>query len=403
MGIFDRIRGALRIARELIEQANAPTDPRPNSPPDVWRDRGSSPLIPAIELAPLKPHHRRRLIEGDAEPSGAEPRHELARLLADEAQLARNGLPVWGNRAAVAQALGHTEAQMSQLVIRSRVSTVSHYVRYEIPKRTSGMRTIYAPKKRLRELQRAINRELASKLPVSEHAHAFIKGHSVRTNAQAHVGRKIILQMDLANFFHSITAKRVRGLLISLGYSFDVADWLSELVTERERTVEGRATGPVFVASGPRICVQGAPTSPAIANAILHRMDRRLAALARWFGFAYTRYADDMTFSGDDPKRAYGLASIARQVIEREGFKINRDKTRVLRRRRRQIVTGVVVNDKPTLPRVEKRRLRAAVHHENAGKLSEEQSRKLSGKLGYLNMIDDQAAKKLLARRNRKS
>jgi retron-type reverse transcriptase len=155
----------------------------------------------------------------------------------------------------------------------------------------------------------------------------------------------------------------------------------------------------VHVPVGPRVCVQGAPTSPGICNAILLRLDRRLAGLARKHGYAYTRYADDLTFSGDDPDKVKLLITIASRIVRDEGFEINRSKTRVLRKGQRQLVTGVVVNQTAGLSRQERRRLRAAIHQMRCSPepCDTTEQRRLAGKLAYLHMLNAEQAAPLVS------
>src|SRR5262249_43241293 len=150
---------------------------------------------------------------------------------------------------------------------------------------------------------------------------------------------------------------------------------------------------------GLRHAVQGAPTSPGISNSLLLRLDRRLAGLARAFGFTYSRYADDLTFSGDDPAVVHGLRHQVSRIVADEGFEVNRHKTRVARSGRRQRVTGVVVNEVLGLSRKERRLLRAEIHHlaqqAKAGQIDEAQWRRVQGRLAYLAMLNPQQAEAL--------
>jgi retron-type reverse transcriptase len=178
-----------------------------------------------------------------------------------------------------------------------------------------------------------------------------------------------------------------------------VAQILAVLMTEPPRQpVE--AEGKLYhVPVGPRVCVQGAPTSPGLCNAILRRLDHRLAGLARRHGFEYTRYADDLTFSGDDPARTKLLITIAGRIARDEGLPLNRAKTRVLRAGQRQTVTGVTVNHIAGLSRQERRRLRAALHQQRrAGSPDVAKDRQLTGKLAYLRMLNPTQADALVAR-----
>jgi retron-type reverse transcriptase len=129
------------------------------------------------------------------------------------------------------------------------------------------------------------------------------------------------------------------------------------------------------------------------------KMDRRLAGLARRYGFAYTRYADDLTFSGDDIAAAHALRLLAQRVVVDEGFELNHDKTRIKRSGTRQTVTGVVVNDVLGLSRQERRRLRAAIHRyataHAAGNADAAQLARLDGKVAYLSMLNTGQARRL--------
>ena len=243
-------------------------------------------------------------------------RRDLRDLLADEDQLARYGLPVWRSEQEVARALGISEGELRGFATHRERERVAHYVVFAIPKRSGGERLIMAPKRRLKAIQRRLSVLLVDKLPVSEDAHGFRKGRSIRTNALPHVGQKLVLKLDLAEFFPSVSFSRVRGLLVALGYGYPVATCLAVLMTEAERQpVE--IDGQIFhVPVGPRYCVQGAPTSPGLCNAIVLRLDRRLAGLAKRFGGRYTRYADDLSFSGNlDRSTANRLRVQVQRVI----------------------------------------------------------------------------------------
>jgi hypothetical protein len=155
----------------------------------------------------------------------------------------------------------------------------------------------------------------------------------------------------------------VRGVFIAHGYSYAVASTLALLCTEYDREPFDREGERFHVSVGPRHLVQGAPTSPALANLVAWRLDRRLTGLAAKYGFSYTRYADDLTFSGGEPAVAGRLITNIRRIVADERFTLNDAKTRVARRSRRQIVTGLVVNDQVATPRQLRRRLRAMLHN----------------------------------------
>ena len=129
----------------------------------------------------------------------------LRDLVADEAQLARHGLPLWRTEDDVAEALGISLKQLRFFAIHRETALHSHYVSFTIPKRSGNPRVILAPKRRLKQLQRRVLDLLVRKLPVSEHAHGFQRGRSIATSAAPHVGRAVILSLDLKDFFPSVT------------------------------------------------------------------------------------------------------------------------------------------------------------------------------------------------------
>lgn len=322
----------------------------------------------------------------------------LRDLATDKEQLARYGLPVWRTETELAAALGLTVSQLRSFSIHRQRERTEHYLRFAVPKRSGGERVILAPKKRLKAVQRRLHELLVGKLPVSEHAHGFRPGRNVRTAAAPHVGRRIVLRLDLEDFFPTITFARVRGLLAALGYSYPVATTLAVLMTEAERQPVEIDGTLFYVPVTPRSCPQGAPTSPGLGNAVLLRLDRRLAGLARRHGFAYTRYADDLTFSGDAGRPAVAaLRAAAERIIAAEGFRVNRAKTRVMSRGRRQEVCGVTVNRDLGLSRRERRMLRAELHQlarqRAAGRPDPAAEERARGRLAYLAMLNPEQAR----------
>lgn len=372
------LRRALRDPRLL---------PKPKSRPAAWSRRKKPKILERSEADRL---YSATLRTRD---------RNIRDLLADPDQLARYQLPVWETEQQLAEALGLSVGMLRHFSIHRQRETTPHYVTFAIPKRSGGQRLIHAPKRRLKAVQRRLHELLVSRLPTSVAAHGFLPQRSVATNAAPHVGKAVVIKLDLQDCFPTVHFGRVRGLFISLGFGYQVAATLAALMTEAPRQpVE--VGGQVFhVPVGPRVCVQGAPTSPGVCNAILLRLDHRLAGLARHHGFAYTRYADDLTFSGDDLGKIKLLLAVTARIVREEGFVLNRDKTRVLRRSRRQTVTGVVVNQAAGLSRRERRRLRAAVHQfaRSPESLDAKSVQRLGGKLAYLRMLNGAQAAPLLA------
>lgn len=289
----------------------------------------------------------------------------------DEEKLKKFGLPSLSKPDQVAAALSIPLLRLRWLAFHSEASTVSHYVRFTIPKKSGGVREIWAPQPKLAAAQAWILENILSKVPVGPTAHGFVPGRSTVTNATPHVKRAIVVNADLKDFFPTITFPRVRGIFESLGYSPAVATVLALLCTEPPRREVEYSGKKYFVATGPRALPQGACTSPAVSNLAAWGLDRRLGGVAAKLGWTYTRYADDLTFSGDtlvpkgekNPKSVGWLLARMRHVCEAEGFEVNEKKVRVLRRNAAQTVTGIVVNEKPSTSRAERRKLRAILHH----------------------------------------
>ena len=354
----------------------------PKPPPDPSQRRWPPPPKPKY----LTESEADRLFSASLRTSN----RDVMDLATDEAQLQRYGLPLWKTEAGVAAALSLSLGQLRHLSQHRHRETAPHYVAFAIPKRSGGERMIFAPKRRLKAVLRALDRLLVSKLPRSDHAHGFVRGRSIATNAAPHVGKAVVLHFDIKDCFPTIHFGRVRGLLIALGYSYPVAATLAVLMTEAPRQPVAAEGKLYHVPTGPRVCVQGAPTSPGLCNAILLRLDRRLAGLAAKHGFAYTRYADDLTFSGNDTAKIAKLMKLVPEIVAAEGFALNADKTRILRAGRRQAITGVVVNRTMGLSRQERRKLRAALHRQKmaAGAADIGEQLHLRGKLAYLFMLN---------------
>jgi len=274
------------------------------------------------------------------------------------------GLPALSTPAELAEALGLTIPKLRWLAFHNEATTRIHYVQFSVPKKSGGTRTLSAPHRNLGEAQRWILREIVGKFPVESPAHGFVTGRSILTNAQPHCRRAVVVNMDLEGFFPSIGFGRVRSVFQQVGYSPAVATILTLLCTECPRREVIYDGVKYHVATGPLGLPQGACTSPALSNQIARRLDRRLSGLAAKLDLAYTRYADDLTFSGgeDFEGRVGYLMARVRHIAREEGFTVNEGKSRVLRQGTAQTVTGLVVNDRPGVRRAEVRRLRAILH-----------------------------------------
>lgn len=235
------------------------------------------------------------------------------------------------------------------------------YRPFEIPKRTGGTRQINAPVGQVRKMQEAFAPHLARAYRAHPAAHGFIRERSILTNASLHAGQRLVLNVDLKEFFPSINFGRVRGLFMAPPFSLGpaAATVLAQLCTWRNGLP------------------QGAPTSPHLSNLISMRLDRKLARLARQNGARYSRYADDITFSTNQTRFSPNLVQYAQgnedalqvqagEALERavgaNGFAINESKVRLQTPSMRQAVTGLTINQKPNVQRHRIRRIRAMLH-----------------------------------------
>lgn len=319
--------------------------------------------------------------------------------------LRERGLPVLSTPADVAAALGLTVPRLRWLCFHNEAADRMHYVQFHVPKRSGGSRLLASPLPALSEAQAWVLREVLDKLPAEPPAHGFVKGRSTVTNAGPHTDRDLVVNLDLRDFFPSITWRRVRGVFEAIGYSPAVATVLALLCTEPpRRRVEYEGRG-YWVAIGERSLPQGAATSPALSNQVARKLDKRLAGMSAKTGWTYTRYADDLTFSAASGRRGEVAMLLARvrHIVVEEGFALNPQKGRVQRAGGRQSVTGIVVNHGLSLPREDVRKLRAILHNAKKTGLSA-QNREgipnfeahLRGKLAYLHMVDPERAVPLM-------
>jgi RNA-directed DNA polymerase len=281
----------------------------------------------------------------------------------NEERLQSYQLPLCNTAAEIAAAMEISVGQLRFLAFDRKTSHISHYIRFKIPKKTGGERLISAPMPRLKKAQHWILVNILEKLELHGAAHGFRSSHSIVTNARPHVGSEVIINFDLKDFFPSISYKRVKGLFQSFGYSEAASTIFGLLCTEpeiEELELDGKT---YFVAVTERHLPQGSPASPAITNLLCRRLDKRLDRMAGELGFVYTRYADDLTFSasGDSLQNICNILRRTESIVLHEGFTINEQKTRILRKNRQQEVTGIVVNEHLSISKKELKRFRATL------------------------------------------
>lgn len=275
-------------------------------------------------------------------------------------------LPLIPTLSDLATWLGTSSAELGWFADRWRLSAqkptapLHHYSYKTIEKRDGRCRLIEIPKSRLRSLQRKILHDLLEQVPPHDAAHGFRKARNILTYAAPHTNRPVVIRMDLANFFTSVPAARVHALLTNLGYPQNIARTLTALCTNRipseyllTQNLRRRLNWQERQQYRTRHLPQGAPTSPTLANLCAYRLDVRLAAFAHSVGATYTRYADDLAFSGGEKlTRAAERFSIqVASIALEEGFTVQPRKTRVMHRGTRQHLAGVVVNQHPNMAR----------------------------------------------------
>ena len=246
-----------------------------------------------------------------------------------------------------------------------------HYQEFWMRKRSGGYRMISAPDKDLQAIQSTIySRILSSVTIVHPAAVGFRCGRSVVDNAAPHLGKRYVLKMDIHDFFGSIRSPRVRQTFKKIGYPENVSKVLGALCCLH------------------RHLPQGAPTSPALSNIVGYEMDRKLAALAAEYGVTYTRYADDLTFSGDVFPKEQIIPQVKR-IIRDEKFEPNHKKTHFMNQSSRKIITGVSVASgvKLTIPKSKKREIRKNVYFILTKGLAEHQRRIGSHDPAYLKRL----------------
>jgi RNA-directed DNA polymerase len=263
--------------------------------------------------------------------------------------------------------------RLATKVGQEKLEGASGHYRYRILAKEGGtIRLIEAPKRRLKELQRRILAEILENIPVHPAVHGFRKGRSIKTFAAPHVGQRVVVRMDLHDFFPSVSGARVRAMFRMAGYPEPVANLLTGLCIHGAPRSLWKAPGasldPTKMSEARTLYAlphlpQGAPSSPALANVCAYRVDCRLRGLAESAGAVYTRYADDLAFSGgrDFARVAERFTIRAAAILLEEGFKVHHRKTRIMRQGVRQYLAGLVTNERINVVREDFDRLKATL------------------------------------------
>lgn len=219
-----------------------------------------------------------------------------------------------------------------------------HYRNIFIPKHDGSKRKLSIPDLILKRVQRSIADNILANYPISRYAMAYTKGSSVQKNASLHVGKQKILKLDIDGFFDHISYSSVKDCVFyKENYSEPIRILLTMLCYYKESLP------------------QGAPTSPAITNIIMYDFDEKIGKYCEENNISYTRYCDDMTFSGDFDEKA--VIFVVKDELRKLGLFLKNRKTAVIPNTKRQTVTGIVVNEKIGLTKEYKNKIRQEIYY----------------------------------------
>jgi RNA-directed DNA polymerase len=255
------------------------------------------------------------------------------------------------------------------------------YITFNIKKKSGENRNIHSPTKGLKELQKALNVILQCVHQPHINANGFVLGKSIVDNSKVHVGQIYVYNLDLKDFFSSVDKSRIWGRLLFAPFNLNstperkkianIIAGLSCTLKEVERLVDNE-----WIKTISSVLPQGAPTSPTLTNAICEKLDKQLTGVSKRFGINYTRYADDITFSGkhnnyEIKPNTFEKIFVAnstfdkevRRIIESQSFNVKESKVRFQKEGFRQEVTGLIVNDKVNVPRRYIKQLRQWIYY----------------------------------------
>lgn len=288
----------------------------------------------------------------------------IGRYIEYSAPLLSKNLPVIFEFSHLAQLLGREESHLASIIN----STVNHYRTFSIPKRSGGKRQISSPYPSLLGCQRWILDNILYSLKIHNSAHGFVPKRSIITNARQHLSKNEMIKLDITNFFPSTKIGRVYNMFKSLGYAENVSLDLAKICTLNDELP------------------QGAATSPSITNVLCYRMDKRIASYCRNKGIKYTRYADDLTFSGKKvPSKLIGFID---HVLKDEGYELNRKKIKKFTTGGVKLVTGLdVTGDRLRVPRTFRRDVKKQIYYiSKYGLISHVKKQKITDP-NYLEML----------------
>lgn len=267
------------------------------------------------------------------------PDETIEKLLKYAEPLFKKNVPIIYEQQHLAKLLGYEY----DLLLKISNCQELFYREFSIPKKTGGQRIINEPLPTLKEIQRWLLDEILLNIKISPTAKAYVNGLSIKDNARFHKKQKKVLNLDIKDFFGNITERHVYIMFKTIGYNKQVSSILTQLCCLN-------GTLP-----------QGAPSSPTISNIIFRIADKRIFGYCKKLGIRYTRYADDMTFSGDEIPNAIILA--VKRIISEFGFILNEKKTKLRLEHQKQVVTAIIVNEKLQVDRGYRRQLRQQIYY----------------------------------------
>lgn len=218
-----------------------------------------------------------------------------------------------------------------------------HYSQCVIKKNNGKERKLNVPNKYLKHIQRMILKKYLYTLPISKYATAYCPGKSLTDNVGVHINKKTILKLDISGFFDSIDYEMVYAVIKKLGLSTAATTLLSNICILNSKLP------------------QGAPTSPYIANLVMNHFDEKVGEWCSIRDISYTRYCDDMTFSGNFNRNE--VTNHIKYILGKQGFELNHQKTKCVDKSQQQSVTGIIVNAKPQISAENRRKIRQEVHY----------------------------------------
>lgn len=242
--------------------------------------------------------------------------------------------------------IGETSDQYSEEAYKYK-----RYTYFKLKKRNGTFREIMSPSRDLKYIQKWILTNILNHYPLQESCKGFRKNISIYDNAKVHEKSEIILKVDLLKFYDTITENRIFGVFKNMGYVENLAYSLAKITTAKHRDSywnsfddDSKEKLSDLISTKPSILPQGAPTSPALANIVATRMDIRFQKLSTKMNFNYSRYADDLTFSVNSNGKLPTL-KIIKEIISDEGFYINNDKVKYMKKGCPQYVTGLTTTN----------------------------------------------------------